>query len=189
MNLGNPIIYQWIEKLREMTQEAEPQVEPDPKILEDSNKTETKPTKLFLDHHLTHGPTIQDRKSTFQGHTTKVKSLEDTRLYQIVNFENLLFFFRLVMDILLKNKKISQATHNIFAYRITQPNGVILQDCEDDGEAHAGNRLLHLLQILNLTDVIVVVSRWYGGVQLGPDRFKHINNAARQVLSDAGFIK
>lgn len=28
----------------------------------------------------------------------------------------------------------------------------------------------------------MVVSRWYGGIQLGPDRFKHINNAARCVL-------
>lgn len=30
-------------------------------------------------------------------------------------------------------------------------------------------------------NVAVVVSRWYGGIQLGPDRFKHINNATRFV--------
>lgn len=29
----------------------------------------------------------------------------------------------------------------------------------------------------------------YGGIHLGPDRFRHINNAARQVLLQAGFIK
>jgi hypothetical protein len=28
------------------------------------------------------------------------------------------------------------------------------------------------------------VSRWYGGIHLGPDRFKHINNCARNVLQD-----
>lgn len=36
---------------------------------------------------------------------------------------------------------------------------------------------------------MVIVSRWYGGVQLGPDRFKHINNAARQILDHCGHIK
>ena len=36
--------------------------------------------------------------------------------------------------------------------------------------------------------VLTVVSRWYGGVHLGPDRFKHINNSARQVLELAGWL-
>ena len=35
----------------------------------------------------------------------------------------------------------------------------------------------------------MIVSRWYGGILLGPDRFKHINNAARNVLESAGFIE
>ena len=43
-------------------------------------------------------------------------------------------------------------------------------------------------QIVDARDVLVVVSRWYGGTLLGPDRFKHINNAARMVLQTAGFI-
>jgi putative IMPACT (imprinted ancient) family translation regulator len=36
----------------------------------------------------------------------------------------------------------------------------------------SGSRMLHLLDILNVENVMVVVSRWYGGIQLGPDRFK-----------------
>ena len=28
------------------------------------------------------------------------------------------------------------------------------------------------------------VSRFYGGIQLGPDRFKHINNQARLLLAN-----
>ena len=34
-----------------------------------------------------------------------------------------------------------------------------------------------------------MVSRWYGGIQLGPDRFKHINNATRQILDACGYIR
>ena len=61
-------------------------------------------------------------------------------------------------------------------------------DCDDDGETHAGGRMLHLLEILECENVFVMVSRWYGGVKLGPDRFKHINNATRNVLEIAGVV-
>lgn len=42
-------------------------------------------------------------------------------------------------------------------------------------------------QILDVRNVMVVVSRWYGGIQLGPDRFKHINNCARNILVEEGY--
>jgi len=64
-----------------------------------------------------------------------------------------------------------------------------LQDCDDDGEAAAGGRLLHLLQIVDARNVVVVVSRWFGGTLLGPSRFTHINNAARNLLDECGYIK
>lgn len=147
----------------------------------------------------------------------------------------------------MENRKIASATHNIRAHRFFCPEKqVVIQDCDDDGEAQAGPRLLHLLQVcvfetrtcsealrlekfstsfisfslisvhvfkyihmrlswckflelsllcsfprFQLTkcmNVVVVVSRWYGGTLLGPDRFKHINNAARQVLSMGSFL-
>ena len=62
------------------------------------------------------------------------------------------------------------------------------QDFDDDGESAAGARLLHLLQILDAKDVVVVVSRWFGGIHLGPARFTHINNAARMLLDQCGYV-
>ncbi|PNJ81020.1 IMPACT isoform 2, partial [Pongo abelii] len=56
-----------------------------------------------------------------------------------------------------------------------------------DGETAAGGRLLHLMEILNVKNVMVVVSRWYGGILLGPDRFKHINNCARNILVEKNY--
>ena len=64
----------------------------------------------------------------------------------------------------------------------------MLQDCDDDGESAAGGRLLQLLQNTSVENVLVVVSRWYGGVKLGPARFTHINNAARDLLVKNGFV-
>ena len=49
------------------------------------------------------GDIIEDRKSVFQGHTATVKSIEDVKL---------------VINKLYENKKIAQATHNMYAYRI-----------------------------------------------------------------------
>ncbi len=57
-----------------------------------------------------------------------------------------------------------------------------------DGETAAGSRLAHLLEVMGARDVLVVVSRWFGGVLLGADRFKHINNCARDLLEGAGLV-
>ena len=60
--------------------------------------------------------------------------------------------------------------------------------CDDDGEDAAGGRLLHLLQLAKAENVVVVVSRWFGGVLLGPSRFGLINNCARELLVKTGFV-
>ena len=120
------------------------------------------------------GPTLEDRKSVFQGHAATVMSLAEVKA---------------VMNKLKSSSKIARATHNMLAYRIEgEKSSSLLQDYDDDGEDAAGGRMLHLLQLLDVKNVVVVVSRWYGGIHLGPDRFKHINNAARQVLELAGLI-
>lgn len=36
--------------------------------------------------------------------------------------------------------------------------------------------------------MIVVVSRWFGGILLGGDRFKLINNAARDALELGSYV-
>ncbi len=38
------------------------------------------------------------------------------------------------------------------------------------------------VQVAGAEDVVVVVSRWFGGVLLGPSRFTLINNTARALL-------
>ena len=65
---------------------------------------------------------------------------------------------------------------------------MLTADYDDDGETQAGSRLKHLLEILELENVLVVVTRWFGGIHLGPDRFKHINQAGRDALEAAGLL-
>ena len=67
---------------------------------------------------------------------------------QIHNLIMDLFSRRQVLAKLCENRKIAQATHNLYAYRIyNEETKMWLQDCEDDGEDHAGGRVMHLLQV------------------------------------------
>lgn len=101
--------------------------------------------------------------------------------------------------LLATNKKVAGATHNISAWRLKQAQtardgggnaaDVIVQDCDDDGETAAGGRLLHLMHSMDVWNCVVVVTRWYGGVKLGPDRFRLINAVAREAIVRSGLGK
>lgn len=93
-----------------------------------------------------------------------------------------------VQHLLSVDKRVRTATHNITAWRIRGPNGTSYQDCDDDGETAAGGRLLHLMQLMDLWDTMVIVTRWYGGQKLGPRRFALINAAARDAFVNAGLV-
>ena len=99
-----------------------------------------------------------------------------------------------ITHLLATDKRACKATHNITAYRIRTPasgstDEVVYQDYDDDGETAAGGRLLHLLQLMDVWGVLVVTSRWYGGIKLGPDRFSIINNIAREAVIEGGWTR
>ncbi|ETN42449.1 uncharacterized protein HMPREF1541_01604 [Cyphellophora europaea CBS 101466] len=94
-----------------------------------------------------------------------------------------------VSHLISSNKKVAGATHNIKAWRFKNESAATTQDYDDDGESAAGGRMLHLMQLMDVWNVLVVVTRWYGGVKLGPDRFRVINNVAREALLIGGYVK
>lgn len=116
-----------------------------------------------------------EKKSVFVARAAPVTSPQEAKSY--------------LAHLLATDKKVAKATHNITAWRIHGANDTAFQDCDDDGETAAGGRLLHLMQLMDIWGVMVVVTRWYGGVQLGPDRFRLINSAARDAFVKGGFVK
>ncbi|KAK0559692.1 hypothetical protein OC844_004242 [Tilletia horrida] len=56
------------------------------------------------------------------------------------------------------------------------------EGADDDGERWAAQKIAKVIQDEKADDVLVFVSRWYGGTLLGPDRFVHITNVARATL-------
>lgn len=65
-------------------------------------------------------------------------------------------------------KKYHDARHNCIAYRIKQ-NDQIIEKSSDDGEPSgtAGGPMLHILQKNQLANVLIVVTRYFGGILLG----------------------
>ncbi len=51
-----------------------------------------------------------------------------------------------------------------------------------NGEAGAGMVILRMLEQYDVLDHLVVVSRWYGGVKLGGDRFRHVQTCVNAYL-------
>ncbi|MDY0385587.1 MAG: YigZ family protein [Methanolobus sp.] len=68
---------------------------------------------------------------------------------------------------LIKNKH-SDASHNVSAYLINSDN-VLAMKYDDDGEpaGSSGKTLFKVLEMKELSNVTVVVSRYFGGIKLG----------------------
>lgn len=116
---------------------------------------------------------IVDRKSLFVGRACRIT--HPSQVPPIIAY-------------LMSDRRISRAAHPVIHAWRCQIGNTVHQDNDDDGESAAGGRIAHLLQILDVNNVLVIVTRYFGGTLLGADRFKHINQAARDALELGGFL-
>ncbi len=94
---------------------------------------------------------IVEKKSKFIANLFYVESVEEA--------ENIIKETR---------KRYHDARHNCIAYRIVQKNN-IKEKFSDDGEPSgtAGAPMLNILQKNNLANVLIIVTRYFGGILLG----------------------
>lgn len=117
---------------------------------------------------IVHSAPVVAMKSTFVAHLARVASRADCDA---------------VVAELYQDGRVARATHNMRAHRfVDAASGALVCDNDDDGEDAAGGRLAALLDAMRADGVLVVVSRWYGGVLMGPARFKVINDVARALI-------
>ena len=170
VNEGSEVLYTLIEFIRERLQ-----VLIDDKITAVDSESEISTIPVREAHfvpksnlRIISGEITTERKSTFVSHYCLVDSMEKVHEFY---------------ETLLADKKIASATHNILAYRFTDPlTGALYQDFDDDGENAAGGRVLEMIRLMKIDGVAVVVSRWFGGILLGADRFKLICASARTLI-------
>ena len=108
-----------------------------------------------------------EKKSEFIGYISPVKTNQEA-----VDFIN---------EIKSQNRK---AKHNVYAYILRDNN---ITRYSDDGEPQgtAGMSVLDVLQKENLTDVCVVVTRYFGGILLGGGGLVRAYSHACKLAVDA----
>lgn len=95
---------------------------------------------------------IVEKKSKFIAHIFYVETIEEAEEY-----------------IKKVKKKYYDAKHNVFAYAIETKDGGIAIKYNDDGEPSgtAGSPILKIVLEQGLSNILVVVTRYFGGILLG----------------------
>lgn len=86
------------------------------------------------------------------------------------------------------SKKHWDATHNVYAYKVRENN---ISRCSDDGEPAktAGAPVLDVIEKEGLTDVVIVVTRYFGGTLLGTGGLvKAYSGSAKEVINKAEIV-
>ncbi|MGN0866634.1 MAG: IMPACT family protein [Oligosphaeraceae bacterium] len=112
---------------------------------------------------------LVERKSRFLAELFPARTLEEAR--------------ERVAD---QRRKYPDATHVVHATVLGERGEI--QGCSDDGEpaGTAGRPVLEILKGTRLTQVVLLVTRWFGGTKLGTGGLVHAyGDAARGVLASA----
>lgn len=131
----------------------------------DLEPASTQDTKYFKSNKL------EDRDSTFVGIFSSILSAKE--LQKLPDFKSA--SHRMIGW----RKPSTQRTLN--AHTAATDKVIYLAGSDDDGEKYGGKRLEKVLNELNVEGSVMVV-RWYGGTLLGPVRFTHIENVAREAI-------
>jgi len=89
------------------------------------------------------------------------------------------------------NKKYFDARHNCYAFSVCTENGIVNR-FSDDGEPSgtAGGPMLNILNSQNLSNVLVIVTRYFGGILLGTGGLvKAYTEATISALDNANIVQ
>ncbi|MBQ4558015.1 MAG: YigZ family protein [Clostridia bacterium] len=87
------------------------------------------------------------------------------------------------------NHKYSDATHVVYAYVLSKP---AKERCSDDGEPSgtAGKPILDIIKKQNLTNVLVIVVRYFGGIKLGAGGLvRAYAGSAKAVIDECDIVE
>ncbi|PBP25439.1 hypothetical protein BUE80_DR003854 [Diplocarpon rosae] len=114
--------------------------------------------------------------------STPITSKQSTFVARSISIANASEAKSALQALLSGNKELRDADHNISAWRVQGSHGII-ESSNDDGESGGGRYLLGLMQAENVVDVLLVVTRWYGGIMLGTDRWRIMSQVSRDAIS------
>lgn len=87
----------------------------------------------------------------------------------------------------MQKKKYYDARHNCYAFRVLGEDGII-EKSSDDGEPSgtAGAPMINILSKMEITNILVIVTRYFGGILLGTGGLvKAYSNSTKLALEKA----
>lgn len=114
---------------------------------------------------------FEEKKSTFIGYVKRVETEEEAKEF--------------INKIKIENR---EARHNVYAYIIGENKGI--QRYSDDGEPQGtgGIPVLEVIKKNELTDTVVVVTRYFGGVLLGAGGLTRAYTKGASIAVKAGGV-
>ena len=116
---------------------------------------------------------FEEKKSRFIGYVKPVQTKEEAE--DFINY--------------IKNKH-KDATHNCSAYKITN-NGLEFFKVDDDGEPSgtAGKPIGEIITYMGVTNLVVVVTRYFGGIKLGAGGLvRNYAKGTKLSISESGIV-
>ncbi|ODA82227.1 hypothetical protein RJ55_00734 [Drechmeria coniospora] len=90
----------------------------------------------------------------------------------------------LMKELFTTKPELETATHNAWAVRASYGGSPLVQEASfDDGESGCGKFMLETMRGSEVKNTVVVLTRWYGGVMLGPDRWRLMRECIGDALS------
>lgn len=89
-------------------------------------------------------------------------------------------------------KKYYDAKHNCFAFSFIDENNNLIEKCSGDGEPSgtAGTPILNVIKKNNLNNVLIVVTRYFGGILLGTGGLtRAYSTAANNTIKQEKIVK
>lgn len=114
--------------------------------------------------------TLKSRDSTFVAHAAPITSPTARA--------------GLIKTLMADKPHLEGATHNAWAVRTSFGNSPLKQEASfDDGETGCGNLMLQVMREVDVTNTVIVLTRWFGGTMLGPDRWRLMRECVNDAIS------
>lgn len=134
---------------------------------------------------------IQEYKTILDINENSFKEKNSEFITQIFHCQNYDLFLKIITDI---KKKYYDARHHCYAYKFLDGTFKYSDDGEPSGTA--GIKIFNAISHFDLTDVLVVVTRYFGGIKLGvgPLGKAYYNSAFEcieksKIITKKAFIK
>ncbi|OAA70513.1 Impact family [Cordyceps fumosorosea ARSEF 2679] len=119
--------------------------------------------------------TLTSRASTFVAHAASVSNAAARPA--------------LIRQLMAERPDLETASHNAWAIRTSFGNSPLVQQASfDDGETGCGKLMLEVMREADITNTLVVLTRWFGGVMLGPDRWRLMRECVNDALASRGRV-